>query len=297
MKNKIHFIINSRSEKALTELLKQLALDPFWQETHDCFLWKSLYKGHALELTRKAIQDNTSLVIACGGDGTINEIARYLVDTAIPLGVIPLGSGNGVARHFKIPLNIKGALAVLREMHSVVMDAGLANQHFFLSNMGVSFDSEFINTYQKSRTRGFSSYFKALITAIKLHKTQTFVVSHAGIKREVSPFLLMISNANQFGYNFSLTPKALVSDGQFELILFKSKSIWSLFKLFLASRFGLKLSDKILEIIPISEVVIESATKEFLIQLDGETNRVSNEHLQIKMHPTGLHVIVPAEHR
>ena len=79
MKNKIHFIINSRSEKALTELLKQLALDPFWQETHDCFLWKSLYKGHALELTRKAILDNTSLVIACGGDGTINEIARYLV--------------------------------------------------------------------------------------------------------------------------------------------------------------------------------------------------------------------------
>lgn len=66
MKNKIHFIINSRSEKALTELPKQLALDPFWQETHDCFLWKSLYKGHALELTRKAIQDNTSLVIACG---------------------------------------------------------------------------------------------------------------------------------------------------------------------------------------------------------------------------------------
>jgi len=297
MKNKVHFIINSRLDKALTELSKQLSLDPFWQETHDCFLWQSLYKGHALELTQKAIHDHTSLVIACGGDGTINEIARYLADTSIPLGIIPLGSGNGIARHFKIPLNIKGALAVIREKHAVVMDAGLANQHFFLSNMGVSFDSEFINTYQTRRTRGFISYFKAFFIAIKHHKTQSFVVSHAGIKKEVSPFLLMISNANQFGYNFSLTPKALVSDGQFELILFKSKSIWSLFKLFLASRFGLKLSDKLLEIIPISEVVIESATKEFLIQLDGETNRVSNEHLQIKMHPTGLHVIVPAEHR
>lgn len=297
MKNKVHFIINSRLDKALTELSKQLSLDPFWQETHDCFLWQSLYKGHALELTQKAIHDHTSLVIACGGDGTINEIARYLADTSIPLGIIPLGSGNGIARHFKIPLNIKGALAVIREKHAVVMDAGLANQHFFLSNMGVSFDSEFINTYQTRRARGFISYFKAFFIAIKHHKTQSFVVSHAGIKKEVSPFLLMISNANQFGYNFSLTPKALVSDGEFELILFKSKSIWSLFKLFLASRFGLKLSDKLLEIIPISEVVIESATKEFLIQLDGETNRISNEHLQIKMHPTGLHVIVPAEHR
>ena len=297
MKNKVHFIINSRLDKALTELSKQLSLDPFWQETHDCFLWQSLYKGHALELTQKAIHDHTSLVIACGGDGTINEIARYLADTSIPLGIIPLGSGNGIARHFKIPLNIKGALAVIREKHAVVMDAGLANQHFFLSNMGVSFDSEFINTYQTRRARGFISYFKAFFIAIKHHKTQSFVVSHAGIKKEVSPFLLMISNANQFGYNFSLTPKALVSDGEFELILFKSKSIWSLFKLFLASRFGLKLSDKLLEIIPISEVVIESATKEFLIQLDGETNRISNEHLQIKMHPTGLHVLIPAEQR
>lgn len=297
MKNKVHFIINSRLDKALTELSKQLSLDPFWQETHDCFLWQSLYKGHALELTQKAIHDHTSLVIACGGDGTINEIARYLADTSIPLGIIPLGSGNGIARHFKIPLNIKGALAVIREKHAVVMDAGLANQHFFLSNMGVSFDSEFINTYQTRRARGFISYFKAFFIAIKHHKTQSFVVSHAGIKKEVSPFLLMISNANQFGYNFSLTPKALVSDGEFELILFKSKSIWSLFKLFLASRFGLKLSDKLLEIIPISEVVIESATKEFLIQLDGETNRVSNEHLQIKMHPTGLHVLIPADQR
>ena len=120
------------------------------------------------------------------------------------------------------------------------------------------------------------------------------MVHHAGIKREVSPFLLMISNANQFGYDFSLTPKALVSDGQFELILFKSKTIWSLFKLFLASRFGLKLSEKLLEIIPISDVVIESTSKEFLIQLDGETNRISNQELQIEMHPTGLHVIIPS---
>ena len=294
MKNKIHFIINSRSEKGLTELSKQLDLDLFWQETHDCFLWKSLYKGHALELTQKAIQDNTSLVIACGGDGTINEIARYLVDTTIPLGIIPLGSGNGIARHFKIPLNIKGALAVIREMHSIVMDAGLANQHFFLSNMGVSFDSEFISAYQNKQTRGFVSYSKALFLAIKQYEVQTFVVHHAGIKREVSPFLLMISNANQFGYDFSLTPKALVSDGQFELILFKSKTIWSLFKLFLASRFGLKLSKKLLEVIPISDVVIESTSKKFLIQLDGETNLISNQELQIEMHPTGLHVIIPS---
>ena len=294
MKKKIHFIINSRSEKTLTELSKQLDLDIFWQETHVCFLWKSLYKGHALELAQKAIQDNTSLVIACGGDGTINEIARFLVDTTIPLGIIPLGSGNGIARHFKIPLNIKGALAVIRKMHSTVMDAGLANQHFFLSNMGVSFDSEFINIYQNKQSRGFGSYSKALFLAIKQYEVQTFVLHHVGVKRKVSPSLLMISNSNQFGYDFSLTPKALASDGQFEMILFKSKTIWSLFKLFLASRFGLKLSEKLLEIIPISDVVIESTSKEFLIQLDGETNRNSSQELQIKMHPTGLHVIVPS---
>ena len=75
--------------------------------------------------------------------------------------------------------------------------------------------------------------------------------------------------------------------------IFKSKSIWALFKLFLASRFGLKLSEKLLEIISISDLVIESPSREFLIQLDGETNRISNQELQIKMHPTGLNVIIP----
>ena len=293
MKKKIHFIINSRSEKAIADLKKELSSNEFWEETYTIFLWKSLYKGHALELTQKAIQDETSSIVACGGDGTINEIARFLVDTEIPLGIIPLGSGNGVARHFKIPLNVKGSLKVIRDQHMVVVDAGLANRHFFLSNMGVSFDAVFINAYQNIPTRGLLSYFKALFSALKDHKPQHFTLHYEDIQREVNPFLLMISNANQFGYDFSISPNSLLTDGKFELILFKNKSILTLFKLFLASRFRLKLSEDLLEIIPISELVIESKHKESLIQLDGEINRTITKKIHIQMHPSGLNVFIP----
>ena len=293
MKKKIHFIINSRSEHAIAELTKELNAHPFWNDTYTLLLWKSLYKGHALELTQKAIQDGTSSIVACGGDGTINEIARFLLNTDISLGIIPLGSGNGVARHFKIPLNIKGSLAVIREQHTVGVDAGLANHNFFLSNMGVSFDATFINAYQNIPSRGFLSYFKALFLAFKEYKNQKFIIQYADVQREVSPFLLMISNINQFGYDFSLSRKSLASDGVFELILFKKNSVWALFKLFLASRFGLILSENLLEIIPVSELTIESKNKESLIQQDGEINQTASHKIDIKMHHKGLNVFTP----
>ena len=228
MKDKIHFIVNSRLVKDKVILERELKINPFWQKKYQIFVWESLYKGHAIELTQKAIEDGSKTVVACGGDGTINEIGRYLVETEIPLGIVPLGSGNGLARHFNIPLNIKAALQAIQDKNQVSIDAGLINQHFFLSNVGVSFEAHLINVYQENSTRGFLSYLKALAAGLRDFKVQNYTISYDNKTREVSPFLLMLSNTNQFGYNFSLTRDASISDGKLELIIFKSKSIWPL---------------------------------------------------------------------
>jgi diacylglycerol kinase family enzyme len=160
--------------------------------------------------------------------------------------------------------------------------------------MGVSFDANFIDSYQNIPSRGFYTYLKALFLALIQHKTQDFSLFYQGVKREVSPFLLMVVNSNQFGYDFSISPKSIINDGKFELVLFKKKSFRALLNLLLASRFDLKLSEKLLEIIPITELKIKNVSQDFLIQLDGEINQISSEELSIKVHPNGVNVWVPA---
>ena len=291
-KKKIHFIINSRSKNAIIQLTEQLQKSSHWTNEFDYFLWETQYKDHALELAQKAIEDRTSGIVACGGDGTINEITGFLVETKTPLGIIPLGSGNSIARHLKIPLNIEGALKVIENQNVINVNAGSVNDFIFLSNMGVSFDSNFINSYQSIPSRGFYAYLKAVFLALYEYKTQKFSLYYQGIKREVSPFLLMVVNTNQFGYDFSISRESIINDGKLELILYKKKSVWALFNLFLASRFGLKLSEKLLEIIPITEVKIKNVSNNFLIQLDGEINPISAEELSIKIHPRGVNIWV-----
>jgi len=291
-KKKIHFIINSRSKNAIIQLTEQLQKSSHWTNEFDYFLWETQYKDHALELAQKAIEDRTSGIVACGGDGTINEITGFLVETKTPLGIIPLGSGNSIARHLKIPLNIEGALKVIENQNVINVNVGSVNDFIFLSNMGVSFDSNFINSYQSIPSRGFYAYLKAVFLALYEYKTQKFSLYYQGIKREVSPFLLMVVNTNQFGYDFSISRESIINDGKLELILYKKKSVWALFNLFLASRFGLKLSEKLLEIIPITEVKIKNVSNNFLIQLDGEINPISAEELSIKIHPRGVNIWV-----
>lgn len=293
MKKRIHFIINSRKEKNITKLIRFLEEDSFWKITYECLLWKSLYKGHTIALTQKAIEDNTTAIIACGGDGTINEIARFLVHTQIFLGVIPLGSGNGLARHLKIPLKIKKALEVIKKQNKINIDVGSVNKHFFICNIGVSFDAQFITEYQNISFRGIFAYFKATLRAFKKYKKTKYFISTDNFKREVNPFLLMICNTNQFGYNFSLTQKTKITDGKFELIIFKSKSVFDLLKLLVALITSLKLSKKVLEIISISKIQIEKKGNEFLIQYDGETNRMLTNKLSIEIHSSALNVLVP----
>jgi diacylglycerol kinase family enzyme len=292
-KKKIHFIINSRSKNAIIQLTEQLQKSSHWTNEFDYFLWETQYKDHALELAQKAIEDRTSGIVACGGDGTINEITGFLVETKTPLGIIPLGSGNSIARHLKIPLNIEGALKVIENQNVINVNVGSVNDFIFLSNMGVSFDSNFINSYQSISSRGFYAYLKAVFLALYEYKTQKFSLYYQGIKREVSPFLLMVINTNQFGYDFSISRESIINDGKLELIIYKKKSVWALFNLFLASRFGLKLSEKLLEIIPITEVKIKNVSNNFLIQLDGEINPISAEELSIKIHPRGVNIWVP----
>ena len=138
------------------------------------FLLTSKYKGHTSVLTKNAIKQNANIIVACGGDGTINEIINQIVNTKIKLGILPLGSGNGIAKHFKIPNNIYHALNLIVSNNSKFSDLGKIDKFYFLGNLGFGFENEFINQYQKLRGRGFIYYLFGFIMASFKFNYNTF---------------------------------------------------------------------------------------------------------------------------
>ena len=203
---KIFFIIHvSRSKK-----IKKIIQSFFKNRNEKIFLFTSKYKGHTSVLTKNAIKQNANIIVACGGDGTINEIINQIANTKIKLGILPLGSGNGIAKHFKIPNNINQALNLIISNNSKFSDLGKIDKFYFLGNLGFGFENEFINQYQKLRGRGFIYYLFGFIMASFKFNYNTFEIKKNNKTKKIKPFAFTISNLNQQGYNVSITPKARI---------------------------------------------------------------------------------------
>ena len=157
----IHFIINTISGKGnhnlgKTELEKYFPKGEFKIEVD-----YSNYKKHAITLTKNAIENSPDYIVACGGDGTINEVASCLINTKIKLGIIPVGSGNGLASNLNIPKEIEKATEIIRNGNSQTIDVGQVNEHYFFSNMGIGIDAHIIKKYETYKKRTLIAYLKA----------------------------------------------------------------------------------------------------------------------------------------
>ena len=251
-------------------------------------------KGHSIALTEKAIDEKADVVVACGGDGTINEVAQGLVETQIPLGIIPLGSGNGIARHFKIPLEISKSVQVIKKNKLTKMDVGVANGHYFFGNMGCALESHFIRSYQKNQRHGIWAYVIAFFDALVSFKHQKIQVEYLDNVREISPFILLVSNANQQGYDFSLTPQAQSDDGLLDLFWMEKSNVFNKIKFFLYALLKKKLMGKRFDLISLSTLKIRLLDQDdFCVQIDGENLPIFSNYIEIKVLPKKLNVIVP----
>tara|TARA_B000000609_G_C24116922_1_gene317281 strand:- start:180 stop:935 length:756 start_codon:yes stop_codon:yes gene_type:complete len=233
---KIFFIIHvSRSKK-----IKKIIQSFFKNRNEKIFLFTSKYKGHTSVLTKNAIKQNANIIVACGGDGTINEIINQIANTKIKLGILPLGSGNGIAKHFKIPNNIYQALNLIVSNNSKFSDLGKIDKFYFLGNLGFGFENEFINQYQKLRGRGFIYYLFGFIMASFKFNYNTFEIKKNNKTKKIKPFAFTISNLNQQGYNVSITPKASNNDGLLDVAIFEKKNIFKIIKFLFFILFKIK---------------------------------------------------------
>lgn len=289
----IHFIVNPVSGSG-NQLINKKFLNKFFDEADYVVTIKnSDYKKHAKTLTKLSIAEGAHIIVACGGDGTINEVASCLVNTTIPLGIIPLGSGNGLASNLKIPKRVEHAIALIKTAPVRKIDVGCINEHYFFSNTGIGIDAQVIRHYENSNERKFISYLKSSLKALKTIKYKNKItVEVNGETIQTYPFLVFISNSNEMGYKISLTPTASLQDGLLDVLIVSKmsrlKSLYFGFLILLKKHHLIKeakyYQSKAIRISQENQSPYQS-------QIDGEFFNIASDAITISLLEKSLHVI------
>ena len=290
---RIHFIVNPISGHGHAPLTNE-ELEPYFiKGVHDLTIKVSEYKAHAPILTMDSIAEKADIIVACGGDGTINEVASCLIGTNIALGIVPMGSGNGLASNLKIPKNRRKALQIIRDKHEEQIDVGRINDRFFFSNTGVGFDASLIKHYESSEKRTLLGYIRACALTFRDIKTNDPLT--IGINDEspmLSPFIVLISNSNEMGYKLSLTPKASLQDGMLDVLIIKKigrlKMLWLGFLIVIRKVQWLKESKSF----QAKSIQLHRQQVSFFdTQVDGEHHRIDNPILNVSLLEKSLCVL------
>ena len=252
------------------------------------------YAGHATELAIQAAQTGYEQIWVAGGDGTLNEVARALVNTPLALGIIPKGSGNGLARELGMPLRYEKALAALQQATVIACDVGIANEEYFFNLAGVGIEAEIARQFaahaQQGR-RGKWPYFKLGAKTIFSYVPPTLQVQYNGQEKSCTALTLVFANGAQYGSNFIIAPQASLTDGQFDMVEVKNVSKWKL-SLALPEFFTKKFRPVgVTEVHRTAKATI-TAPGEIVYHLDGEPRVVQNK-LEISLLPKALKLLVP----
>lgn len=218
-KKKITFILNpisgTHSKEEIPAMIEQI-LDKELFDTEICF---TQYRGHAAEIAKQKADEETDIVVAVGGDGTVNEVARSLVHTNTALGIIPCGSGNGLARHLCLPLDIKKAIGIINSCKIDTFDYGVINGMPFFCTCGMGFDAFISLKFAEAGKRGPITYVENVLKEGLKYKPETYEVSDDTGARKYKAFLIACANASQYGNNAYIAPGATMKDGEMDVIV------------------------------------------------------------------------------
>lgn len=286
-KQRILFIINPISGAGknlrLPPVIKSV-LNPNQFEIEIAF---TEFKGHGKELAEKA-NSLFDIVCAVGGDGSIHEVGTQLINSDCKLAILPTGSGNGIARHLGIPLNVNKALALINRQNSQKIDIGKINNHHFIGVAGVGFDAFIAKKFDSYHKRGFWSYVKLVVSTFQNFKP--IPIKWGTNKEEQGDyFMCCLLNSGQFGSGFKLSPKASMTDGKLTLLLIKKPSLLVGLPLVFRAYFGDLRKSSYSTAIEIEDITLETSEK--LFHLDGEPILFKEQSFQISVISHGLEII------
>ena len=239
-KKSIVFILNPVSGSHGKEDVPGIIDETLDKDIFDCQIRLTEYAGHAAEIARECVAENIDVVVAVGGDGTVNEVARSLAHSDTALGIIPCGSGNGLARHLCIPMDIRKAIGIINRCKIEPLDYGIINDMPFFCTCGMGFDAFISLKFAEAGKRGPITYVENVLKEGLKYKPETYEVEDETGAKKYKAFLIACANASQYGNNAYIAPKATMTDGLMDVIIMEP------FDVFDAPQISLDLLNKTL---------------------------------------------------
>ncbi|MBQ8656346.1 MAG: diacylglycerol kinase family lipid kinase [Prevotella sp.] len=292
-KTSITFILNPISGTHKKDHIPALIADIIDQERFEYEICPTEYAGHATEIARASAAAGRDVVVAIGGDGTVNEVARSLVHTNTALGIIPCGSGNGLARHLCLPLDINKALHIVNECKIETFDYGVINGLPFFCTCGMGFDAFISLKFAEAGKRGPITYVENVLKEALKYRPETYEVEDETGAKKYKAFLIACANASQYGNNAYIAPHATMKDGLLDVVILEP------FTAFDAPQISIDLFNKTIE--------NNSKFKTFktkrihihrdepgAIHYDGDPIMTGTD-IDISIEPQGIHIITNPE--
>lgn len=221
-KKRIVFIVNPISGTSKKKGFDKIVDRCIDKDCFDCRIVRTEYAGHAAELARQCADEGIDICVAVGGDGTVNEVARSLTGTHTALGIVPCGSGNGLARHLRLPMSMKGALSIINQGEVDAFDYGIINGHPFFCTCGMGFDAHVSLLFAQSGKRGLATYARMVLGEGMKYQPTPYEVTLEDANGEMQhceAFLIACANAAQYGNNTYIAPGASMQDGLLDVII------------------------------------------------------------------------------
>lgn len=293
MKKKIAFIVNPISgtghKEAILAYLKETFSDT---EKYSICFYTTKCAGDAYVAAMRFHEQAYDIVVAIGGDGTVNQVAKGLINSNTKLAIIPVGSGNGLARHLKIPLSYHRAIEVIFDEKTQLIDAGKINDEVFFCTAGLGFEAVIGDRFNSAGSRGLITYVEFCAKEYVRYRPEYYTIDILGNSYKKKAFLITFANCAQWGNNAYIAPDANISDGMIDMVVWKNAPLVSM-PLLTAGLFLKTLQfSEFLDTYRCKEVRI-TREHEGLIQFDGESRRMGKE-INISVMHHAVKVIVPA---
>lgn len=288
MAKKILFIVNPVSGVGRQKVIEKLIDKRLDKTIYDFELAYTKAPKHAIELATEAAHRNFDVVVAVGGDGSVNETGRGLLRTKTAMAILPTGSGNGLARHLKIPMDLEKAMELINKGNVTAIDTVQINNEHYLGMAGVGFDAHIGWEFARFGKRGFSSYVKVFMREYPRYKAKEYEITCDGKTIRRKAILISFANGSQYGNNATIAPEADLRDGKIDVCILSDFHLgnvpaltWRLFNN------SMHRSSK-LEIIRASEVMVKQEAE--TAHIDGEPVLLGKE-IRLRVDPLSLNVV------
>ena len=293
MRRRILFIINPVSGIGRHKSLEDIIHSEMDESKWDVIIEHTLYKGHALELSRDNAE-TFDVIVAVGGDGTVNEVGRGLIGTSTALGIIPTGSGNGLARFLKVPFKVNKAVQALNQMQVKAIDVIKINEFHSLNVAGIGFDAFISHKFATKKNRGPLAYMHLITKEVANYKSSRYTVTIGDQTQEWDAFLISFANSSQWGNNIHIAPQARIDDGLIDVCLIRD------FPKVTAPALLISLLDQSIDknkydvIVKAPKVTVQHKSN-LLGHVDGEPVNLG-KHVEVEIMPLALKVAAPPLH-